>query len=98
MGIRDSSSDQSYVMVGTPPLTQYYVHPGVSHPSPPVATLDETVALTVCTWKPRCNMVIAITFEKRTSTRLCSGLKKVCNIDQCPTWMLPRVFDELRQY
>ncbi|WMV33433.1 hypothetical protein MTR67_026818 [Solanum verrucosum] len=30
MRIRDSSSEQSYAMAGTPPLTQHYVHPDVS--------------------------------------------------------------------
>ncbi|KAK6789238.1 hypothetical protein RDI58_013037 [Solanum bulbocastanum] len=39
MRIRDSSSKQSDVVAGTPPLTQHYVHPGVS-PTP-----DETFAL-----------------------------------------------------
>ncbi|WMV20149.1 hypothetical protein MTR67_013534 [Solanum verrucosum] len=43
-------------------------------------------------------MVIATTFERRTSTRLSSWLKKVWDTDQRPGWMLPHVFDELRQY
>ncbi|KAG5575993.1 hypothetical protein H5410_056127 [Solanum commersonii] len=39
MSIRDSSSEQSHDVAGTPSLTQHYVHPGVS-PTP-----DETFAL-----------------------------------------------------
>ncbi|KAG5586223.1 hypothetical protein H5410_046657 [Solanum commersonii] len=42
MMIRDSSSE-SDAMVGTSPLTQYYVHPGVS--PPPVAKPNVTPAL-----------------------------------------------------
>uniref|UniRef100_M1E0T4 Uncharacterized protein n=1 Tax=Solanum tuberosum TaxID=4113 RepID=M1E0T4_SOLTU len=39
----DSSSEQSYAMVGTPPLTQHFVHPGVSPSSTvtPSATPDD---------------------------------------------------------
>ncbi|XP_015169586.1 uncharacterized protein [Solanum tuberosum] len=43
-------------------------------------------------------MVIAITFERRASTRLSSWLKKVRDTDQRSGWMLPHVFDELRHY
>lgn len=38
MRIRDSSSEQSNVMVGTFPLTQHYMHPCVSS----TPTRDET--------------------------------------------------------
>ncbi|WMV24320.1 hypothetical protein MTR67_017705 [Solanum verrucosum] len=133
MRIRDSSSEQSNVVAGTPPLTQHYVHPGVS-PTPiptPTPTPYETSALapgqrdridrviiepdgsswypakdvvralkdsTICTWEPRFNMVIAITFERRASVRLSSWLKKARDTDQCPGWTLTHVFDELHQY
>ncbi|WMV50844.1 hypothetical protein MTR67_044229 [Solanum verrucosum] len=46
--VEDSSSEQSDAMAGTPPLTQHFVHPGVSPSSTvaPSATLDdETPAL-----------------------------------------------------
>uniref|UniRef100_M1DSI6 Uncharacterized protein n=1 Tax=Solanum tuberosum TaxID=4113 RepID=M1DSI6_SOLTU len=41
MRIRDSISEKSDVVAGTPPLTQHYVHPGVS----PTPTPAETSAL-----------------------------------------------------
>ncbi|KAG5576623.1 hypothetical protein H5410_056757 [Solanum commersonii] len=53
---------------------------------------------TVCTWEPRYNMVIVTTFERRASARLSRWLQKVWDTDQRPGWMLPHVFDELRQY
>ncbi|KAG5595508.1 hypothetical protein H5410_036740 [Solanum commersonii] len=45
MRIRDSSSEQSDAMDGTPPLTQRFVHPDVSLSSTatPSATLDDTM-------------------------------------------------------
>ncbi|WMV10304.1 hypothetical protein MTR67_003689 [Solanum verrucosum] len=47
MRIRDSSSEQSYAMAGTPLLTQFYVHPDVSPLSiaTPSATPDEMLPL-----------------------------------------------------
>ncbi|WMV32751.1 hypothetical protein MTR67_026136 [Solanum verrucosum] len=52
----------------------------------------------MCTWESRYDLVITITFERRASPRLSSWLKKVRDTDQRPDWMLPHVFDELRQY
>ncbi|WMV37284.1 hypothetical protein MTR67_030669, partial [Solanum verrucosum] len=48
MRIGDSSSEQSYVNVSTPPLTQHFVHPGVSPSStaaPSATPDDEMLAL-----------------------------------------------------
>ncbi|WMV59299.1 hypothetical protein MTR67_052684 [Solanum verrucosum] len=62
---------------------------------------DATRALkdfTMCTWKPKFNMVIATTFKRRAFTRLSSWLKKARDTDQCTDWMLPHVMDGLRQY
>ncbi|KAG5595489.1 hypothetical protein H5410_036721 [Solanum commersonii] len=52
----------------------------------------------IYTWESRYNLVIATTFERRASARLSGWLKKVQDTNQRPSWMLPHVFDELRQY
>ncbi|WMV14717.1 hypothetical protein MTR67_008102 [Solanum verrucosum] len=52
----------------------------------------------MCTWESRYNLVIGTTFERKTSARLSSWLKKVRDSGERPGWMLSHVFDELSQY
>ena len=52
----------------------------------------------MCTWESRNNLVIGTIFERKTSARLSSWLKKVRDSGERPGWMLPHVFDELSQY
>ncbi|WMV29295.1 hypothetical protein MTR67_022680 [Solanum verrucosum] len=52
----------------------------------------------MCTWEPRCNLVITTTFERRASARLSSWLKKVRDSVERPDWILPQVFEELGLY
>ncbi|WMV54203.1 hypothetical protein MTR67_047588 [Solanum verrucosum] len=46
----------------------------------------------------RYNLVIGTIFERKTSARLSSWLKKVRDSGEHPGWMLPHIFDELGQY
>ncbi|KAG5605318.1 hypothetical protein H5410_026810 [Solanum commersonii] len=52
----------------------------------------------MCTWEPRCNLVITTTFERRASARLSSWLKKIWDSVERLDWMLSHVFDELGLY
>lgn len=47
----------------------------------------------MCTWKLKQNMVIAITFERKASARLSNWLKKVRDNVKVESWMLPHVFE-----
>ncbi|KAG5632074.1 hypothetical protein H5410_003791 [Solanum commersonii] len=53
---------------------------------------------TMCTWESRYNLVIRTTFARKASARLSSWLKSIWDNGERPSWMLPRVFDELGQY